>query len=366
MPEPALPTQIRDAAAWEQHATKLGVKPSSLFQMLSDKYASIIQDRRFQYVALKALWKIGVPFQSKSWGIQDRSYAQSMLDTLPGWRAYLELVPESAPIGTILPVDNKDLGDFKLIWYYQQMIQRLSEPLIDTESNVRITRSKKSDDESQKGKAVLKDQTKGATKGVKALSFGSSGPVPTPRGRNSDSVSSTSDQSPLRGRGRSPRPRSHRDEGFQDELEGDLSSEPSSDPDFKRASGALDVFPAASDENIINSLLVAFASTVTFSFKGVKGHWTQERRRYKVQAEYKVNIKNKQTVVNKKLYEARTDGHLFIPNEKNSYSSVIIEVNPVTRNKCPRVRMQETAQMVAWIHAEPDEVDEKSGKKQRF
>ncbi|KAI9373421.1 hypothetical protein BJX61DRAFT_541775 [Aspergillus egyptiacus] len=52
-----------------------------------------------------------------------------------------------------------------------------------------------------------------------------------------------------------------------------------------------------------------------------------------------------------KLYEARTDGHLF--QTLNAPSKVIVEVKPGVRGNCPRVRLQETAQMVAWIHKEP-------------
>ncbi|KAL4860657.1 hypothetical protein BDV12DRAFT_181258 [Aspergillus spectabilis] len=327
--------------------------------MQSSKSASKIEDA--QYLALKALWEIRgrTEFTPKDWGIHDVNTAQKMLNTLPGWQKYLSLVPEKATLEKILPIEGQDLGDFKLIWYYQKMIQQLDDNPEDTEKNVAITPiTERFRPRSLSNPQNIKDESKAITKRLKAFTFETPGVLLTPRGGGSDSASIGSDESPSQRREQKFDPNNDSDDGSDSDSDEDSYD----DLNYEPESEDREVFPAVSDENIVNTLVVAFASIITFSFKGVKGHWSQERRGYKV-----VRAANStQAASNKKLYEARTDGHLFIPNKENTNSSVIIEVKPMERIQCPRVRMQETAQMVAWIHAEPDDLRGKSTQGQKF
>ncbi|RJE21389.1 hypothetical protein PHISCL_06259 [Aspergillus sclerotialis] len=122
------------------------------------------------------------------------------------------------------------------------------------------------------------------------------------------------------------------------------------DPDYKDEEAT---FPSVSDENVVNTGFVSFASVLTYSIEGVRAHWSQERKGFKVGE-----------IDGIKLSEARTDGHLFLPSEKTS--KVTIEVKPTMRDKAPRVRMQETAQMAAWIHVERDIPKGKQIEQKRF
>ncbi|GLA60815.1 hypothetical protein AtubIFM54640_001312 [Aspergillus tubingensis] len=106
-------------------------------------------------------------------------------------------------------------------------------------------------------------------------------------------------------------------------------------------------FPQVSDEIIVNAYLLGLASVVTFSIEGVEAHWTPERKGYKVCDEKGI-----------KLYEARTDGHMYLNG--NGKTKAIVEVKPVVRAELPRVMMQEVAQMAAWIHAEKDVIQDEN------
>jgi uncharacterized membrane protein len=93
---------------------------------------------------------------------------------------------------------------------------------------------------------------------------------------------------------------------------------------------------------MVNSALVALLNALTIHVPAVQGHWTERRKRVVVEAAGPV-----------KLYEAITDGHLC-NFEANTHSRVILEVKPVDRDTVPEVRRQESAQMAAWIFAEPN------------
>ncbi|KAL4931267.1 uncharacterized protein BDV17DRAFT_288815 [Aspergillus undulatus] len=110
------------------------------------------------------------------------------------------------------------------------------------------------------------------------------------------------------------------------------------DPDYEEPEKQ--TFSKVSDENVVNTLLVLLAFTTTFSIPGFK-------------------VK---TDKGQKVYEARTDGYLYTQNHPIKTSNVIIEAKPVPRLSCPKARMQETAQMAAWIHCERDAITGNSKK----
>ncbi|KAF4457457.1 hypothetical protein F53441_507 [Fusarium austroafricanum] len=97
------------------------------------------------------------------------------------------------------------------------------------------------------------------------------------------------------------------------------------------------------DEQIVNTALVLFLNALTLHCDLVQGEWTLYRQPFVVKDATK-----------KKAYEARVDG-LFRINGKGTRA--IVEVKPFVRNASAAtldgVRMQETAQMAAWIAQHP-------------
>ncbi|KAK2811369.1 hypothetical protein FQN50_002246 [Emmonsiellopsis sp. PD_5] len=101
-------------------------------------------------------------------------------------------------------------------------------------------------------------------------------------------------------------------------------------------------FSRLQDEQIVNTALISFASVLTYSVQGVNGHWSLQRKAFTFGEG------------RSKLYEARTDGHLFSTTNPQT-SKAIVETKKQLRNEIPDVRRQEAAQMAAWIFSEPTE-----------
>lgn len=98
------------------------------------------------------------------------------------------------------------------------------------------------------------------------------------------------------------------------------------------------------DEQIINTALILFLTAITIHYAEVKGHWSLSRQAFCVANEFKG-----------KVYEARVDG---IPRTgRDREVKAIIEVKPFLRSKDDTIhdaiRIQEAAQMVAWISTHP-------------
>jgi len=100
-------------------------------------------------------------------------------------------------------------------------------------------------------------------------------------------------------------------------------------------------YPSADDEEIVNAALVQFLSTVTMHFVP-NAHWTHKRKAFQ--------IGNKK---DDNGFEARVDG--FLRRRSDDTVLSIIEVKPCVRlRQRPNIRMQESAQMAAWIASFPD------------
>ncbi|RAL00036.1 uncharacterized protein BO80DRAFT_409290 [Aspergillus ibericus CBS 121593] len=316
-----LPIQIGSEAKWIASAKAHGVKGVNIFELAEYDSASKIGEA--QYLALRAVWKRKqkAQFDAKLWGLQDIDIAQKLLSKVPQWQAFLAAVPLLVPLDKILPVT--DLGRFELTWYYGQLI-RAAPSAPDNDDNLiftpvaKRTRSKTWQPDPA---ALLQTPTNPRQRD---LSRTQEPAVSPPTSYSSDS--SKDAQEP-----ESAKPQLSSPETPQDDLDRDPTYEDDND-----------AFPPVSDENVVNSYLAGFASLVTMSVQGVKAHWSQERKGFKVRNE------------GTKLYEARTDGHLFSTDGK--HTKAIVEVKPMMRDASTRVMMQETAEMAAWIHAEPDEI----------
>lgn len=114
-------------------------------------------------------------------------------------------------------------------------------------------------------------------------------------------------------------------------------------------SGDYEQFPPLDDEQIVNTALILFLQGVCLRAQGLENaHWTLQRKSFNF--EKKIRGQHDETV---RLFQARTDGHLRINIDGKSRSLAILEVKASVRAEA-KPFMQESAQMAAWISAEPD------------
>lgn len=107
-----------------------------------------------------------------------------------------------------------------------------------------------------------------------------------------------------------------------------------------------------SDEQIVNMALLLYLQALLINFRGIGADWTPERRA--------LIVKNKN---GQKAYEARVDGFLRYQNDAGNPIMAIVEVKPCIRDISPStdsIRMQEGAQMAAWICQHPPPLSELS------
>ena len=100
-----------------------------------------------------------------------------------------------------------------------------------------------------------------------------------------------------------------------------------------------------SDEQIINMALLLYLQALLINIRGIGADWTPERRA--------LIVKKKD---GQKVYEARVDGFLRYQSDKSNPIMAIVEVKPCIRDINPNsepIRMQEGAQMAAWICQHP-------------
>ncbi|KAJ5804397.1 uncharacterized protein N7518_000700 [Penicillium psychrosexuale] len=99
------------------------------------------------------------------------------------------------------------------------------------------------------------------------------------------------------------------------------------------------MYPRTKDEQIVNTALVDFLNALSMHFPQAS-NWTLHRKSFKAVFEHA-------------SFEARTDGYL--EDTGSGRVRALIEVKPMLRRKkLNPIRMQESAQMVAWIKSDPD------------
>ncbi|KAK5637612.1 hypothetical protein RRF57_013327 [Xylaria bambusicola] len=98
------------------------------------------------------------------------------------------------------------------------------------------------------------------------------------------------------------------------------------------------IFKAIQDEQIVNTALIEYLNALAIHCKDLKANWTLHRLPL-------VTRDNQR----EKIYEARVDGYLR--RRRDGKPLAVIEVKPFTRTRKPDdIRMQESAQMAAWIN----------------
>ncbi|KAL4786895.1 hypothetical protein BJX76DRAFT_320055 [Aspergillus varians] len=109
------------------------------------------------------------------------------------------------------------------------------------------------------------------------------------------------------------------------------------------------LYPPSQDEQIVNCALIVFLNALTIHFK-IASNWTLHRKAFTA-------------VFDGASFEARTDGYL----NHHGKAKVIVEVKPAKRSsKRELIQMQESAQMVAWIKSEDEELNNDNIKKTRL
>lgn len=314
---------ITNPLRWADYAKKHNVKDTSIFNLEDYNSGSKIEEP--QYLSLRAYWSIVDAdfFEPDKWGIRDVDTAGGELKKLPHWDEFMNQVGFRGPIETILPIDPK-LGVFSNTWYQIQQI-RSSKPSADQESNVdfspAVTR--------------LRSRLDKQSKVASDIFTGSPAHSPTRLTRRLQEISLGRPEQEQVG------------EASADNATWDFDNTSSPPDDIKKdpTFKFQETFLPVSDETLVNAFIISLAAAVTFSTPGVKALWSLERKGYTV------GIDN-----DTKIFTARTDGHLSLPHL--TYSKIIVEVKGMTRESSARIRMQEVAEMAAWIHAEPDIIPE--------
>ncbi|KAK2679949.1 hypothetical protein RAB80_005130 [Fusarium oxysporum f. sp. vasinfectum] len=113
-------------------------------------------------------------------------------------------------------------------------------------------------------------------------------------------------------------------------------------------------YQSIEDEQIVNTALVLFLNALTLHCDYAQGAWTIYRKTFVVKASAT------------KVYEARVDGLLRVKDR----TCAIVEVKPLIRygseKTLDKIRMQETAQMAAWIAQDPPVLKKPNTKFRRF
>ncbi|EEP77192.1 predicted protein [Uncinocarpus reesii 1704] len=124
-------------------------------------------------------------------------------------------------------------------------------------------------------------------------------------------------------------------------------------------SGSYEEYEKIDDENIVNIALILLLQAVCLRAPDMGATtWTPQRKAF----DFKVPGNGKAKATD--LFSACVDGHLSLGTSDDAPSLAIIEVQARDR-KTADPRMQESAQMAAWINSQPDNKT-KSGKYQRL
>ncbi|KAK2755879.1 hypothetical protein FQN54_005675 [Arachnomyces sp. PD_36] len=326
---------------WLNYAKDFKVKSTSIHDLGTFRSGSKIEAA--QYLALHVLWKTHdvSAFDPEEWGL-DRRIAKTHLGGNKNWKDYLEMVQEGLR-------GNPSLGTFDMLWEYQRIVEGLDQETSESDKVAVSTRTRSKTKKSQPQETPSK---KSRGQGL-AFDEPPSTPTRAPRGQDTNILEITYGTENM---------------GLEDEdilasrykfygtplsvtLPGD--------------SGDYYEFPPLDDEQIVNTALILLLQGVCLRFPRMKSsEWTLQRKAFDFMEsegaattdqpeDKKGKGKAKEKDPPRKLFQARTDGHLRIKLEKKSRSLAILEVKAKER-KTVNPFMQESAQMASWIRAEPD------------
>ncbi|KAK2763953.1 hypothetical protein FQN54_009572 [Arachnomyces sp. PD_36] len=301
-----LPSNIPTAPGrWRELASKKRVESKTVFELPDFNSGSKIEDK--QFLTLHVLWKSrnSTEFKPQNWGFSGFKGLEQLpkdnhLDSNKNWKDYTEMSGERTK-------GSPHLGTFDMLWEYQRIVDglRVNGPELN---KVRDQDYLYSPSAAAKAR---KDGLGGLTEEMEVVSL------------NDDSEDSET----------TPQDVMH--QLFSPVAPGDTDEYGS--------------FNNVDDEQIVNTALILLLQGICLRAPQVeKTEWTLQRKAF----DFATNTADNESI---KLFQARTDGHLRIAMEegKESRSLAILEVKAKMRNAAEPY-MQESAQMAAWIHAEPD------------
>ncbi|KAI9691050.1 MAG: hypothetical protein M1822_008670 [Bathelium mastoideum] len=308
-----------------------------------------------QYLLLRVLYQepkpastLPEPDNQDYWfGKDNVDKASGVLKSLSSWIEYVKYsksawssnqqpicpIPES--IGSFLhtlvgfSTESNCTGTFSLVYYYQQLVHR------DIDAETRYSAPKL--DFTPIAKRTRLATTAAASRVVLPA-------TPTPSSRNAQSTwpgAAEDYDSIIDGL-------EQLDSGFSDTPQSSLqaispmSSAPEDQATYNRA---------VEDEQIVNTCLLLFlhAISVHVQVQGLGSKWTLHRRSFRVQSGPE------------KVFEARVDGYLLM---SDGTAGAVIEVKPFLRTRQgDAIRMQEAAQLAAWICDQPPREKLATGRK---
>lgn len=298
---------------WKAHAIGNKLTRGSIFDL--DKYSSASKIGYKQFLCLRALW---ITKQAKflanddirrTW-LRDTDYlkAKDLLPSLAHWQAYLDPCEVSAE--ELRQAAFPDIGTFSLVRYLQASVlsypqnedftPKFSPVAHRTRSKLIGPLRKVIDTPTRKPNVRTEERD----------------PFVTPLNQRLESLSFSDDDSSL---------------VAQQSTGTDVPD--SASPVSK---DIMAQYPPANDEQIVNVALVLLLNAVTIHFVP-NADWTLHRRAFQ--------IGNKKSG---KGFEARVDG--FLRRLSDDKIMAILEVKPCVRQKQrASIRMQESAQIAAWI-----------------
>jgi hypothetical protein len=319
-----LPATGRD---WVRKATSLHINDTdSIHTCGSTASASKIGPK--QYLLLRVLWErtqrpIDLVAKESLWATSTataqaaRSFLQSGAISIP-WKKYLDSIDE-AP-SDLTKNYYSGLEMFTLVRYHQIQSQGVPEIDVDyVDSKV----------------VFVPERTYNTRQVEKARQLAHEYDPPTPTKSNpgqwEEGISIIED-------GDRPSTPTHGNPGTAQEAPETTASDPPYSPPHEEIAKQ---FKAIEDEQIVNTALILYLNSLLIYCPNIKADWTLHR--------YPLISKNHQ---GDKSYEARVDG--FLKRQEDGAPLIIVEVKPYYRRKKPvETRMQEGAQMAAWINCFP-------------
>jgi hypothetical protein len=299
--------------AWRKLATQFKLLDTPEIDFI--KYSSASKMTIEQFITLRVLWvsSDAADFEVKGWVSQDAvAKSNDFLSSYTDWQTYLKFVQRDSKLCP-LPVPS-ELGTFSVPWYHQRKVREIPEAEGTEAPTNKIwwTRSKAAQARRDTQAQVPTTPTKpGQNQGNSSDMMGSV----------QDKFKVLSVQSPGPGTPNTPATGS----SALTHMSGDSP----------------ELYPPARDEQIVNTALIDLLLAITIHHLEVKLHWTIERQKFSYKGKF----------------NAITDGCLTRPGSDPFNQVVaIIEVKARVRRSDPeQIKIQETAQMVAWICERPGE-----------
>ncbi|KAK2813607.1 hypothetical protein FQN50_000002 [Emmonsiellopsis sp. PD_5] len=290
---------------WYNAAQRHGVDATSIYELDVFHPGSEIEEK--QFLSLRIIWKEteAKNFNPQHWGL-DVTDARWQLQNLPDWVAYTAHVQSG--LG-----NSPSFGRYDLLWAFQKQIDSIQNPR-DGPSKIRSP-------------IVLRYRDP-----LNKVRYAEPG-TPTPASRTVPlgDIAQVLENLGITG----------------EELSPDLPLSPNEvyiSPRSPVSAENSDQFPPADDEQTVNAALILLLKAVCLNSPSLSTAWTMERKAFVFRTR-----DNKD-----KVYEARTDGHLWFNHASEDRSLAILEVKASLRIDS-EPEMQESAQMAAWIRSEPDQ-----------